>query len=67
MTKREVFQLLHLISVYYVPYEINQEKVDEWYYLLKEDYFSRLEKNLHKHAAYSSYAPRVAKLIRKPE
>jgi hypothetical protein len=67
MTKREVFQLLKLISVYYDPYEINQEKVDEWFTVLKHDSFSRLEKNLRKHVAGSPYAPRVSDLIRKPE
>ena len=42
MTKREVFQLLKLISVYYDPYEIHQEKVDEWFTVLKNDSFTRL-------------------------
>jgi hypothetical protein len=41
--------------------------VDEWYYLLKEDSFSRPKKNSHKHAAHSAYAPRVSELIRNPE
>ena len=67
MTKREVFQLLKLISVYYDPYEINQEKVDEWFAVLKHDSFTNLEKNLRKHVAGSPYAPRVSDLIRKPE
>src|SRR3954470_16637917 len=67
MTKREVFQLLKLISVYYDPYEIHQEKVDEWFTVLKNDSFSRLEKNLRKHVAGSPYAPRVSDLIRKPK
>ena len=67
MTKREVFQLLKLISVYYDPYEIHQEKVDEWFTVLKNDSFTRLEKNLRKHVAGSPYAPRVSDLIRKPE
>lgn len=67
MTKREVFQLLKLISVYYDPYEIHQEKVDEWFTVLKNDSFSRLEKNLRRHVAGSPYAPRVSDLIRKPE
>ncbi|MCQ6276012.1 hypothetical protein JMM81_13810 [Bacillus sp. V3B] len=67
MTKREVFQLLKLISVYYDPYEIHQEKVNEWFAVLKNDSFSRLEKNLRKHVAGSPYAPRVSDLVRKPE
>ena len=67
MTKREVFQLLKLISVYYDPYEIHQEKVDEWFAVLKHDSFTNLEKNLRKHVAGSPYAPRVSDLIRKPE
>ena len=64
MTKREVFQLLKLISVYYDPYEINQEKVNQWFTLLKDDSYSRLEKNLRQHVAHSPYAPRISDLIR---
>jgi len=67
MTKREVFQLLKLISVYYDSYEIHQEKVDEWFQVVKEYSYSRLEENLRKHVAHSPYAPRISDLIRKPE
>ncbi|WP_084786764.1 replicative helicase loader/inhibitor [Bacillus tuaregi] len=64
MTKREVFQLLKLISVYYEAYEINQEKVDQWFMMLQDYPYSRLEKNLRKHVAFSPYAPKVSDLIR---
>ena len=67
MTKREVFQLLKLIAVYYDPFEINQEKVNEWFTLLKNDSYSRLEKNLRQHVARSPYAPRISDLIRTKE
>jgi hypothetical protein len=67
MTKREVFHLLKLISVYYDPFDIHQEKVDEWYHVLKDDSFPRLEDNLRQHVANSPYPPRVSELIRKPE
>ena len=67
MTKKEVFQLLSLIAVYYDSYEINQRKVDEWHVLLKHDSYHRLEKNLRSHAEISPYPPRISELIRKPE
>ena len=35
MTKREVFQLLKQISIYYDSFELEPEKVTEWYSVLK--------------------------------
>jgi len=67
MTKREVFQLLKLISVYYESYEIYQEKVNQWFTILKEYEYHKLEKNLRRHVAHSPYAPKVSDLIRQPE
>lgn len=67
MTKREVFQLLKLISVYYDSFDFQQEKVDEWFALLKGEDFQRLEENLRKHVAYSPYPPRISELLCKPE
>jgi len=67
MTKREVFNLLKLISVYYDSFELKQEKVDEWYSVLRGESFQRLEENLRKHVAQSSYPPKVSELICKTE
>lgn len=67
MTKREVFQILKLIGLYYDSFEISQEKVDEWYSMLKNQSFSALEKHVREHAAHSSYPPKISELIRKPE
>ncbi|WP_428909791.1 hypothetical protein [Niallia sp. Krafla_26] len=67
MTKRELFQLLKLISVYYDSFELQQEKVDEWYHILQGESFQKVEETLKKHVAHSPYPPRVSELICKPE
>ena len=67
MTKRELFQLLRLISIYYDSFELQQEKIDEWYYVLQEEALQRIEENLRKHVARSPYPPRVSELVCKPE
>ena len=67
LTKREVFQLLKLIAVYYDSFELQQEKVDEWYCVLQGEPFQRIKENLRKHVARSPYPPRVSELVCKPE
>ncbi len=67
LTKRELFQLLKLIAVYYDSFELQQEKVDEWYCILEGEPLQRIEENLRKHAAHSPYPPRVSELVCKPE
>lgn len=66
MTKREVFQILKLIGLFYDSFEISQEKVDEWYIMLKNQSFSTLQRHVREHAAHSSYPPKISELIRKP-
>jgi hypothetical protein len=67
LTKRELFQLLRLISIYYDSFELQQEKVDEWYCVLQAEALQRIEENLRKHVARSPYPPRVSELVCKPE
>ena len=67
MTKREVFQLLKQISIYYESFELVQEKVDEWYSVLKSETLQKLEENLRNHVKHSPYPPRISELICKPE
>jgi hypothetical protein len=66
LTKREVFQLLKLISVYYDSFEFDQEKVDQWFVVLEEECYRKLEANLWKHVTCSPYPPRVSELVCKP-
>jgi hypothetical protein len=66
MTKKEVFQILKLIKLYYDSFEVNQERVDEWYLMLKNQPFSTLQKHIREHAAHSAYPPKICELIRKP-
>ena len=67
LTKRELFQLLKLISVYYDSFELQQEKVNEWYCILQEETLQRMEENLRNHVARSPYPPRVSELVCKPD
>ena len=67
LTKRELFQLLKLIAVYYDSFELQQEKVDEWYCILQGESLQRIEENLRKHVARSPYPPRISELVCKPE
>ena len=67
MTKREVFQLLKLISVYYDSFDFDQTRVDEWHAVLKVESYHRMEENLRKHVARSPYPPRISELICKAE
>ena len=67
MTKREVFQLLKQISIYYDSFELVPEKVTEWYSVLKGETLHKLEENLRKHVEHSPFPPRVSELVCKPE
>ena len=67
MTKREVFQLLKQISVYYDSFELEPEKVAEWYTVLKGEILQKLEENLRKHVEHSPFPPRVSELVCKPD
>ena len=67
MTKREVFQLLKQISIYYDSFELEPEKVAQWYNVLKGETLQRLEENLRKHVAHSPFPPRISELVCKPE
>ena len=67
LMKREVFQLLKLIAVYYDSFELQQEKVDEWYCVLQGEPFQWIKENLRRHVARSPYPPRVSELVCKPE
>ena len=67
MTKREVFQLLKQISIYYDSFELEPEKVAKWYTVLKGESLQKLEENLRKHVEHSPYPPRVSELVCKSE
>ncbi|WP_338470940.1 hypothetical protein R4Z10_19535 [Niallia sp. XMNu-256] len=67
ISKREVFHLLRLISVYYDSFDLQQEKIDEWCRVLKDETLQVLEENLRKHVAYSPFPPKVSDLLCKPK
>ena len=46
MTKKELFQLLQILRCYYEQFEVNQEKLDAWYRVLRLEEFDTVKKNL---------------------
>jgi len=66
MTRDEVVKLLTMSQSYYQSFKVNQQKVDDWYEVLKSYSFETLKKNLKAHATKSVYPPSVKELISGP-
>jgi len=67
MIKRETFQLLKQMTVYYDQFVVDQEKVNRWHDVLKEYSFEQVEGNLLKFVKESNFPPKLADLLPKPE
>lgn len=63
MTKRETFALLSLIAIYYEQFELNQQRVDSWFAVLKDHSYELLEKNLLVYVTKSPYPPKISELF----
>ena len=63
MIKRETFELLKKIAVFYDQFEVNQEKVNLWYEVLREYSLAEIQGNLFTFVKNSSYPPKLAELI----
>lgn len=66
MTKRETFILLTMIGEYYSKFDIDQEKVNAWFDVLKNYSFEKAKQNLTKYVAESPYPPRISDLVFTP-
>lgn len=64
MNKSQTYEILSLIHRYYEHFEITQEKIDSWHILLKDSDFEEVNEQLLKHCQTSSFAPKVADLLK---
>ena len=67
MTKRETFELLKKIKVFYDQFIVNQEKLNLWHEVLKDFPLEEIQENLFVYVTGSSFPPKVADLILKSE
>ncbi|MDR7001361.1 replicative helicase loader/inhibitor [Neobacillus niacini] len=65
MIKRETFDLLKKIHVFYEQFVVDQEKLDLWHEVLKEYSLEKVQKNLFAFAQKSSVPPKVSDLTQK--
>lgn len=65
MSKRETFQLLSIIAVFYEQFTVDQKKVDLWHEVLKNDSFENLQQRLFVFVKGSPYPPKISDLIPK--
>jgi len=63
MIKRETFELLKKIAVFYDQFEVNQEKVNLWHEVLREYSLAEIQGNLLTFVKNSTYPPKLAELI----
>lgn len=65
MIKRETFELLKQIAVFYDQFVVDQPKVDLWHEALKGFSFEDVHENLISFVVESSFPPKLADLIKK--
>jgi hypothetical protein len=65
MIKRETFELLKQIAIFYDQFVVNQEKVNLWHEILKDSSFEAAQENLYAYVKESAYPPKVSDLIQK--
>jgi hypothetical protein len=65
MTKRETFELLKKIAVFYDQFDVNPEKVDLWFQVLLSFSFEETQQKLFSYVREGHYPPKVVDLIPK--
>lgn len=65
MTKRETFELLKKIAVYYDSFIVDQEKVNMWHEVLKDYAFEEIQKILSAFVKGSAFPPKLSDLLSK--
>lgn len=63
MTKKEVANILVFINSIYPNFEITQEKIDTWTFLLENQDFEKVMENAGKYAMSNKFPPVIADLI----
>jgi ribosomal protein L12E/L44/L45/RPP1/RPP2 len=62
MTKAQVFELLNLLRAVYPNFTVDQEKIDTWTKLLKDQDAEKVMANALQYAKENRFAPTVADL-----
>jgi hypothetical protein len=65
MNKRETFEILKQIQLYFDQFVVNQERVNLWHEVLRGESFEEVEGKLQIFVKDSSYPPKIADLIHK--
>lgn len=65
MIKRETFECLKKIAVFYEQFVVDQEKLNLWHEVLKAYSVEEVQENLFSYVAESAYPPKVSDLIQK--
>ncbi|WP_040205907.1 replicative helicase loader/inhibitor [Neobacillus jeddahensis] len=65
MMKRETFELLKRIAVFYDQFVVNQEKVNLWHEVLKGHTFDEIHGNLLAFVEGAAFPPKVSDLLLK--
>lgn len=63
MNKKECYQLMDLIQVYYEKFEFDQHKLDGWYTILQKYSYDKVHKILLKFVEESPHPPKISDLI----
>ena len=63
MIKRETFELLKRIAVFYDQFVVNQEKVNLWHEVLKDYTFDEIQGALFVFVKGSSFPPKLSDII----
>jgi hypothetical protein len=63
MIKREIFELLKKIAVFYDQFVVNQEKVNMWHEVLRGFSFEAVQENLLSFVKESAYPPKLFDLV----
>lgn len=63
MTKKECYQLMDLIQVYYEKFEFDQHKLDGWYTILQEYSYDKVHKTLLGFVEEFPHPPKISDLV----
>jgi hypothetical protein len=65
MNKRETFEILKQIQLYFDQFVVNQERVNLWHEVLRGEPFVEVEEKLQTFVKDSCYPPKISDLIHK--
>jgi hypothetical protein len=63
MIKKEAFNIMQYVKVFYERFEINQEKINAWYNVLQAEDFQEVRKIVEVYARTNKFPPTVAELL----